>query len=439
LAERVKLSEEQRLDWLRLIRSDNIGPRTFRDLVNYYGGARAALEALPALARRGGAAGPQRICSETEAAAELKAAKARGIEFVALGESDYPARLQMIDDAPPLIAVRGRLSVMARPLVAIVGSRNASAAGVKFAQGLARGLGQAGYAMVSGLARGIDAAAHRASLDTGTIAVLAGGHERIYPAEHEELLETILPEGAAVSEMPLAWEPRARDFPRRNRLISGLSVGVVIVEAARRSGSLITARLAGEQGREVFAVPGSPLDPRAEAPTACSSRAPPWSPKPPTSSPCWSRSSAAGSSRLPRKSRNATAWARPITIRPRTSAAASSPCSAPRPPRSTIWSGCRRPRRRSRARCCWNSRSPAGSSATAAAWYRCYNLSVCHSGTRANARGPGIQEPRGRALPCRPGFRARERSSRPGMTEANWSPEFRYNNGPVNRARKDGA
>ena len=264
MAERVKLSEEQRLDWLRLIRSDNIGPRTFRDLVNYYGGARAALEALPALARRGGAAGPQRICSETEAAAELKAAKARGIEFVALGESDYPARLQMIDDAPPLIAVRGRLSVMARPLVAIVGSRNASAAGVKFAQGLARGLGQAGYAVVSGLARGIDAAAHRASLDTGTIAVLAGGHERIYPAEHEELLETILPEGAAVSEMPLAWEPRARDFPRRNRLISGLSVGVVIVEAARRSGSLITARLAGEQGREVFAVPGSPLDPRAE-------------------------------------------------------------------------------------------------------------------------------------------------------------------------------
>jgi DNA processing protein len=264
LAEHVKLSEEQRLDWLRLIRSDNVGPRTFRDLVNYYGGARAALGALPALARRGGAAGPQRICSAEEAAAELKAAKARGVIFVALGEPDYPPRLQMIDDPPPLIAVRGQLSILARPLVAIVGSRNASAAGVKFAQALAHDLGQAGYAVVSGLARGIDAAAHRASLDTGTIAVLAGGHDRIYPAEHEDLLEATLADGAAISEMPLAWEPRARDFPRRNRLISGLSVGVVIVEAARRSGSLITARLAGEQGREVFAVPGSPLDPRAE-------------------------------------------------------------------------------------------------------------------------------------------------------------------------------
>ena len=170
----------------------------------------------------------------------------------------------MIDDAPPLLAVRGKLAAVTRPLVAIVGSRNASAAGVKFAERLARDLGQAGFGTVSGLARGIDAAAHRASLATGTIAVLAGGHDRIYPAEHTDLLDAILTEGAAVSEMPLAWEPRARDFPRRNRLISGLSVGVVIVEAARRSGSLITARLAGEQGREVFAVPGSPLDPRAE-------------------------------------------------------------------------------------------------------------------------------------------------------------------------------
>ena len=260
----MRLSEEQRLDWLRLIRTDNIGPRTFRDLVNHYGGARAALAALPALARRGGASAPARICSREQAQAELKAAQARGIAFVALGEPDYPPRLQMIDDAPPLLAVRGKLAVLMRPLVAIVGSRNASAAGVKFAERLAHELGQAGFATVSGLARGIDAAAHRASLATGTIAVLAGGHDRIYPAEHSDLLESILAEGAAISEMPLTWEPRARDFPRRNRLISGLSVGVVIVEAARRSGSLITARLAGEQGREVFAVPGSPLDPRAE-------------------------------------------------------------------------------------------------------------------------------------------------------------------------------
>jgi DNA processing protein len=263
LADRVKLTDEQRLDWLRLIRSDNVGPRTFRELVNHFGGARAALEALPGLARRGGAAGA-RICSQAEAEKELKAARARGIDLVALGESDYPPRLQMIDDPPPLLAVQGRIECLARPLVAIVGSRNASAAGMKFAARIARELGAAGYGIVSGLARGIDAAAHRASLETGTVAVLAGGHDRIYPSEHVELVGEILPHGAAVSEMPLTWEPRAHDFPRRNRIISGLSVGVVIVEAARRSGSLITARLAGEQGREVFAVPGSPLDPRAE-------------------------------------------------------------------------------------------------------------------------------------------------------------------------------
>ena len=264
MAERIRLSDEQRLDWLRLIRTENIGPRTFRDLVNHYGGARAALEALPGLARRGGASGPARIFSREDAEAELEAARAAGVDFIAVGEPDYPPRLQMIDDAPPLLAVRGAPAALARPLVAIVGSRNASAAGVKFAQALARDLGQAGFGTVSGLARGIDAAAHRASLTTGTVAVLAGGHACIYPAEHNDLLEGILTEGAAVSEMPMTWEPRARDFPRRNRLISGLAVGVVIVEAARRSGSLITARLAGEQGREVFAVPGSPLDPRAE-------------------------------------------------------------------------------------------------------------------------------------------------------------------------------
>ncbi len=264
MSDRLKLSEEQRLDWLRLIRTDNIGPRTFRDLINHYGDARAALEALPTLARRGGASAPAHICSREDAEAEMKAAYSLGVEFVSLGEQDFPPRLQMIDDCPPLLAVRGKSATLMRPLVAIVGSRNASAAGAKFAERLARDLGEVGFATVSGLARGIDAASHRASLATGTVAVLAGGHERIYPIEHAGLLEQILTEGAAVSEMPLTWEPRARDFPRRNRLISGLAVGVVIVEAARRSGSLITARLAGEQGREVFAVPGSPLDPRAE-------------------------------------------------------------------------------------------------------------------------------------------------------------------------------
>jgi DNA processing protein len=263
-AEGVRLTDEQRLDWLRLIRSDNVGPRTFRALINHYGGARAALAALPDLARRGGASGPARICSHEDAEREFKAAKSLGIRLLALGEPDYPPRLAMIDDAPPLLAARGKLAALALPMVAMVGARNASAAGIRFAERLARELGEAGFAIVSGLARGIDAAAHRASLATGTVAVLAGGHDRIYPPEHADLADALLPGGALVSEMPLGHEPRARDFPRRNRLISGLAVGVVIVEAAMRSGSLITARLAAEQGREVFAVPGSPLDPRAE-------------------------------------------------------------------------------------------------------------------------------------------------------------------------------
>ena len=257
-------TEEQRLDCLRLIRSENVGPRTFHDLVSYYGGVRPALSALPDRARRGGSERPPRICSREQAEAEVKAARAAGVEFFTLGEPDYPSRLQMIDDPPPVIAVRGKIDALARPLIAIVGSRNASAAGVKFAERIARDLGNAGITVVSGLARGIDAAAYRASLGTGTVAVLAGGHDRIYPAEHVDLLNELLMEGAAISEMPFAWAPRAHDFPRRNRLISGLSLGVVVVEAARRSGSLITARLAGEQGREVFAVPGSPLDPRSE-------------------------------------------------------------------------------------------------------------------------------------------------------------------------------
>jgi DNA processing protein len=262
--EGVHLSDEQRLDWLRLIRSDNVGPRTFRALVNHYGGARKALAALPDLARRGGASGPARVCSRQDAERELDAARSLDVALVALGEPDYPRRLQMIDDAPPLLALRGSPAVFGLPMVAIVGARNASAAGIRFAERLARDLGAAGFAIASGLARGVDAAAHRGSLPTGTVAVLAGGHDHIYPREHADLADAVAVEGALISEMPLGWEPRARDFPRRNRLISGLAVGVVVVEAARRSGSLITARFALEQGREVFAVPGSPLDPRAE-------------------------------------------------------------------------------------------------------------------------------------------------------------------------------
>ncbi len=264
----VTLSDAQRRDWLRLIRSDNVGPRTFRTLVNHYGSARAALEALPALARRGGAASPARVYSEADADREMENAARLGIRLLALGEREYPHRLKHIDDAPPLLAVRGHAPALAAPLVAMVGARNASAAGMKMAERLARDLGERGFVVASGLARGIDAACHRATLDSGSIAVLAGGHDRIYPPEHTELLEAMLAKGAAVSEMPLGWEPRGRDFPRRNRIISGLAAGVVVVEAARRSGSLITARMALEQGREVFAVPGSPLDPRAEGSNA---------------------------------------------------------------------------------------------------------------------------------------------------------------------------
>lgn len=259
----VHLDPEQRRDWLRLIRAEHVGPRAFRSLINRFGGAAAALDALPALARRGGGLLPPRVPSIAEAEAEMAALARMGGRFIALGEPEYPALLRTIDDAPPLLALRGRAEVLAQPTVAIVGARNASGAGRMITARMARGLGLAGWAVASGLARGIDAAAHEASLATGTIAVIAGGHDRPYPRENEPLMARIAEEGAILTEMPMGWEPRARDFPRRNRLVSGLSLGVVVVEAAERSGSLITARLAAEQGREVLAVPGSPLDPRA--------------------------------------------------------------------------------------------------------------------------------------------------------------------------------
>jgi DNA processing protein len=261
-ARRVRLTDAQRVDWLRLIRAENVGPRTFRTLINQFGGAGRAIERLPELARRGGRSS-LKIPSREEAEAEIAAAARLGVRFIAIGEEDYPPRLRETDDAPPLLAVRGRAGALALPAVAIVGARNASAAGSRFAGMLARELGQAGFVIVSGLARGIDSAGHRASLASGTIAVLAGGHDKVYPPEHADLLEEIVEHGAAVSEMPLGHELRAHDFPRRNRIIAGIAIGVVVVEAAERSGSLITARLALEAGREVFAVPGSPIDPRA--------------------------------------------------------------------------------------------------------------------------------------------------------------------------------
>jgi DNA processing protein len=259
-----RLTEDQRFDWLRLIRSENVGPRTFRALLNSCGGARAALEALPELARRGGAKRPIRVATPDEIERELLLAKSAGVRFIALGEPEYPPALRQIDSAPPILALRGREEALQQPAIAIVGSRNASAAGAAFADRLARGLGQAGYVVVSGLARGIDLRAHLASLETGTIGVLAGGHGRPYPPEAVALLPRIAEYGAVLSEMPVEWEPRGRDFPRRNRLVSGLALATVVVEAARGSGSLITARFAAEQNREVFAAPGSPLDPRAE-------------------------------------------------------------------------------------------------------------------------------------------------------------------------------
>jgi DNA processing protein len=235
---------------------------TFRELLNHFGSAAAALDAVPGLARRGGR--PIRLASPEDAEREMERATGIGARLVAVGEPEYPAWLSAVDAAPPLIAIRGKAPVMTRPSVAIVGSRNASIAGRKFAMQIARDLGEAGLVVASGLARGIDAAAHEAALATGTIAVFAGGLDCTYPAENADLANRILEAGGAhLSEMPMGWEPRARDFPRRNRIISGVALGVIIVEAAERSGSLITARSAADQGRLVFAVPGSPLDPRA--------------------------------------------------------------------------------------------------------------------------------------------------------------------------------
>jgi DNA processing protein len=260
----VSLSHAQRLDWLQLTRSENIGPRTFHSLINRFGGAGGALAALPKFADQKIGGRTFRIASRDDCEREFAALHKLGGRFIALGEADYPVALRAIDGPPPLIAMRGDFRVLARPMVAIVGSRNASAAGLSFADRLVRGLGEADFVIASGLARGIDQRAHRASLHTGTVAVLAGGLDRIYPPEHAPLADDICAHGAIVSEMPIGWEPRGRDFPRRNRLVSGLALGTVVIEAARRSGSLITARFANEQGREVFAVPGSPLDPRAE-------------------------------------------------------------------------------------------------------------------------------------------------------------------------------
>ena len=264
MSERATFDDARRFAWLRLWRSENIGPRTFSTLLQRFGSAEAALDALPDLIARNRPGRPIRIAAVGDIERELEVARLMRVNFLCLDEPGYPAPLREIDSAPAVIAVRGHTAVLDRPAIAIVGSRNASAAGLAFTERLARELAAAGYVIVSGFARGIDTRAHRAALATGTIAVLPGGHDRLYPADQGPFMETLLEDGAALSEMPFGWEARGRDFPRRNRLVSGLTLGTVVVEAARRSGSLITARFAADQGREVFAVPGSPLDPRAE-------------------------------------------------------------------------------------------------------------------------------------------------------------------------------
>ncbi len=258
-----KLDDAELLDWLRLIRSENVGPINFRRLLELYGGAGPALEALPELARRAGRTRPIRIGKREAAARELAAIERLGGRAIGLCEPEYPVPLAAIDDAPPVLFTLGDTDLLERSCVAIVGARNASASGRRLARQLAGELGAHGLVVASGLARGIDAAAHGGALGSGTIAALAGGLDVVYPPENEQLHREIAERGLIVTEVPPGTVPTARHFPRRNRLISGLSLGVLVVEAALRSGSLITARCALEQGREVFAVPGSPLDPRA--------------------------------------------------------------------------------------------------------------------------------------------------------------------------------
>lgn len=258
------LSDGERMDWLCLARTEGIGPITFHRLVARYGSAAAALAALPDIARRGGRKSPPRPPDKADLIEEMARLESLGGRLVAACEGEYPPFLGQIPDAPPLLCVAGRSELLSLGAVAIVGARNASAMGRKFARLLAAQLGEAGYLVVSGLARGIDTAAHEAAMASQTAGVVAGGIDHFYPPENEMLQRQIAKDHVLVSEMPPGMIPRAEHFPRRNRIISGLSRAVIVVEAALRSGSLITARMAAEQGRDVFAVPGSPLDPRCE-------------------------------------------------------------------------------------------------------------------------------------------------------------------------------
>lgn len=262
------LSDKDRIIWLRLARSENIGPASFFQLLSLYGSAEKALAAAPSLSAKGGRSKPITLCKESDAVQELEAVSKLGGRIIAACEPEYPALLREIKSFPPVITVLGDVAILNKRSVAMVGARNASANGCRFAQHLANELGQRQWVVSSGLARGIDTAAHRGSLETGTVAVIAGGIDKLYPPENADLFRAICEKGAVIAEMPLGSVPRSQHFPRRNRIISGISLGTVVVEASQGSGSLITSRMALEQNRDVFAVPGSPMDPRCHGTNA---------------------------------------------------------------------------------------------------------------------------------------------------------------------------
>ncbi len=260
------LTDEDRLNWLRLIRTESVGPITFYRLMARFGTAEKALEMLPDLSRKGGRKRAIQTFSKAAAEKELNALARHGGKIITVADPEYPLALSAVEDAPPVLLVLGNADLLNSRCVAIVGARNASHNGCRFAETLARELGEAGFTIASGMARGVDTAAHKGSVPSGTIAVIAGGIDIIYPQENAGLYDQIRQNGLIVAENAFGFHPRPQDFPRRNRIVSGISEGVIIAEASLRSGSLITARLAAEQGREVFAVPGFPQDPRAQGP-----------------------------------------------------------------------------------------------------------------------------------------------------------------------------
>lgn len=258
------LSDQEKIDWMRLIRTENIGPMTFYDLMRKFTHANNILDRLPFMAKNAGKQENIRIPSISDIEKEIDDLAKLGGQFIFSCEPNYSRNLSFVDDAPPVLATLGRIELLSQPNLSIVGARNSSINSEKFAFNIAQKMGAQGYVITSGLARGIDRFAHMGGLPTGTIGVLAGGIDQVYPPENQSLYDEMKEKGLILAESPLGVEPIARLFPKRNRIVSGLSKGVLVVEAALRSGSLITARMALEQGREVFAVPGSPFDPRCK-------------------------------------------------------------------------------------------------------------------------------------------------------------------------------